>query len=146
MRLDIIALARSSELYRTAQRPSRVGIDKILLGPNFDRDVLLEQISFKCFDCLGRNPISKIDFAATNKMTKLASEATESQPLIKKETPESSGTAAAAIADDIEARGSKSAAPTTKSTETVLEDAIDILKLAIPIFITSFSWVGVSHL
>ncbi|VEU40530.1 unnamed protein product [Pseudo-nitzschia multistriata] len=75
-------------------------------------------------------------------MTKLASEATESQPLIKKETPESSGTAAAAIADDIEARGSKSAAPTTKSTETVLEDAIDILKLAIPIFITSFSWVG----
>lgn len=58
--------------------------------------------------------------------------ATESQPLIPKKNE--SG-------DDVEV-GKDSG--TTLSGKTVLEDAIDILGLAVPIFITSFSWVGVS--
>ena len=57
--------------------------------------------------------------------------ATESQPLIPKKE---SG-------DDVEV-GKDSG--TTESAKTVLKDAIDILGLAVPIFITSFSWVGVS--
>jgi len=55
--------------------------------------------------------------------------ATESQPLIPKKE---SG-------DDVEV-GKDSG--TTETSKTVLEDAIDILGLAVPIFITSFSWVG----
>ena len=41
--------------------------------------------------------------------------------------------------------GTTASAEATESGATVLDDAIDILQLAIPIFITSFSWVGVSN-
>ena len=65
----------------------------------------------------------------------MANEATEKDPLIaKKET-------------DVEAGGdAASSSDAPESGETVLEDVIDILKLAFPIFITSFSWVGVSSI
>jgi len=61
-------------------------------------------------------------------MSKQKEGATETQPLIgKKETD-----------GDLEAGHDV----TTKAGETVLDDAIDILILAFPIFITSLSWVG----
>ena len=67
----------------------------------------------------------------------MSNEATESDPLIsKKETDVEAGDDAATKAP--------SGAP--ESGETVMDDVIDILKLAFPIFITSFSWVGVSSI
>jgi hypothetical protein len=60
--------------------------------------------------------------------------ATESQPLL---------VAKKAISiedDDIDAPH----ADVPKANETILEDAVDILKLGVPIFISSLSWVGVS--
>lgn len=62
----------------------------------------------------------------------MSSEATESQPLIPKDKSDV----------DVEEGDSKKSSTTTESGHTVLEDAIDILNLAVPIFITSFSWVG----
>ncbi len=67
----------------------------------------------------------------------MSNEATESDPLIaKKETDVEAGDDAA----------TKSSAGAPESGETVMDDVIDILKLAFPIFITSFSWVGVSSI
>ena len=57
--------------------------------------------------------------------------ATESQPLISKKKT------------DVEAGHGDVTKPTTTSA-TIFEDVMDILKLAVPIFITSLSWVGVS--
>jgi hypothetical protein len=64
-------------------------------------------------------------------MSKQGGEATESQPLIAKK--ENDGDVEVGHDDD-----------TKPSYPTILEDVIDILQLAFPIFITSFSWVGVS--
>ncbi len=64
----------------------------------------------------------------------MSNEATESQPLIPKEKSDG----------DVEVGDKKKSSTTTESGPTVLEDVIDILNLAVPIFITSFSWVGVS--
>ena len=61
----------------------------------------------------------------------------ETQPLIAKK--DSTGDVEVGEEDS-----KKSSLTTSESSETVLEDVIDILKLAFPIFITSFSWVGVS--
>lgn len=67
----------------------------------------------------------------------MSNAATESDPLIsKKETDVEAG--------DNAATKPPSGAP--ESGETVMDDVIDILKLAFPIFITSFSWVGVSSI
>ena len=82
-------------------------------------------------------------------MSKLnqASEATECQPLIeqrpKTETTATNNDVEAGDDDDDE----KPVLATTagkKTSETILEDAIDILKIGFPIFISSISWVGVS--
>lgn len=72
-------------------------------------------------------------------MPNQAIEATETQPLVGKEKQK----------DDVETGEAKPSTTTTMSTkasESVLDDAIDIFRLAFPIFITSFSWVGVSVL
>ena len=67
-------------------------------------------------------------------MSSQGGEATETQPLIavKKEND-----------GDVEIGQNGDTKPAS-SSPTVLEDVIDILQLAFPIFITSFSWVGVS--
>ena len=67
-------------------------------------------------------------------MSNQGGEATESQPLIavKKENE-----------GDVEV-GQNGDTKSANSSATVLEDVTDILQLAFPIFITSFSWVGVS--
>jgi len=65
-------------------------------------------------------------------MSNQGGEATESQPLIavKKENE-----------GDVEV-GQNGDTKSANSSATVLEDVTDILQLAFPIFITSFSWVG----
>ena len=61
-------------------------------------------------------------------------EATESKPLLgNKETQK-----------DVEAGNDGNKVIATKASETILEDVIETLTLAFPIFITSLSWVGVS--
>ena len=70
-------------------------------------------------------------------LSKHGEDATEIEPLLGKKEP----------VDDVEfgdTDGKKEPSTTDKISNTVLEDIIDILKLAFPIFITSFSWVGVS--
>ena len=60
--------------------------------------------------------------------------ATESQPLLDKKEGVS----------DIEDGRDNDKKTSTEAGETIIDDVIDILKLGVPIFITSFSWVGVS--
>ena len=63
-------------------------------------------------------------------------EATESQPLISASLP----------SDDTENMNAyKGDKVQCKVTATVAEDAMEILKLVGPIFISRISWVGVSH-
>ena len=65
----------------------------------------------------------------------MANEATEKDPLVAKKEA------------DVEAGGdATSSSDAPESGETVMDDVVDILKLAFPIFITSFSWVGVSSI
>lgn len=67
----------------------------------------------------------------------MSNDATEKDPLIaKRESDVEAG-------DDAATRSSSG---TPESGETVMDDVLDILKLAFPIFITSFSWVGVSSI
>ena len=74
-------------------------------------------------------------------MSKQASEATECQPLIKQS--KKAGTSDVEAGDDDDTKPALTRT-TTKARETILEDAVDILKISFPIFISSVSWVGVS--
>lgn len=72
-------------------------------------------------------------------MSKQASEATECQPLI--EQSKKAGTSDVEAGDDDDTKPALTRT-TTKARETILEDAVDILKISFPIFISSVSWVG----
>lgn len=65
--------------------------------------------------------------------------ATESQPLLV-------GKKAISIEDADDSDAPDSAVSAKPNETTMLEDAVDILKLGVPIFISSLSWVGVSDI
>ena len=69
-------------------------------------------------------------------MSKLGGEATETQSLL----------AAKKSLDNDAEIGDTNDEELSKARETVLDDVIDIVKLAFPFFISSLSWVGVSNL